>query len=539
MATVDLFPPSDAPPNAPPAPVQAPGSGLLVTNHLNLMYMLAAGLVMPPAGFGGKYYRDPLECFPGWVPIFLDKAPKGAIESCTREAEHLEPVIVRIDLSGTSGRVVAMGEHGSRELHFPSGLDGTERVLLVPAPLPASRIESITFRSVEDKRACEGGARDFGNVPLTDFKRAASKALFAKAPDTPWPPPSGEGPAGRETPLERPLAAGGVMAMLLRFGNLGEQAVRACRAAFDPDDGDATRREDDHLLLAGLGTWVRDGTASPPAAPADPETDRIGLQNASQARLFWPAVERLVAWRDAGRTGRAGGAEEALIDHLAAAANGLDPRLQAGVRKLHDTLASLTGLADATAGELFERHDTPLAHAMTLFLLRRDSADLFDYDPGRLSEPDWLAAAILFGVRDGWLGLPLRLRAGRALSDAVSHRMARMSHRIAGTGFDLGPAPPRVRPLRELFGDGALRRSREKSVALALARAQKWDCVHTRIGLGPGEYTLTVKGGSTFIDLPGEPRVSPEIDLGRFFESLAGARLDPGTEAKARAALKG
>ena len=47
-------------------------------------------------------------------------------------------------------------------------------------------------------------------------------------------------------------------------------------------------------------------------------------------------------------------------------ANNLDPRLQAGVRKLHDTLASLTGLAVATASELFERHDTPLARAMTL-----------------------------------------------------------------------------------------------------------------------------------------------------------------------------
>lgn len=533
MATTDMFTATSE-----PAPAKVPGSGLLVTNHLNLMYMLAAGLVMPPAGFGSKYYRDPLECCPGWVPVFLDKAPKGAIESVTREAEHLKPVIVRIDLSGMSGRLAAIGEHGSkRELHFPSGLDGTERVLFVPAPLPASRIESILFQSAEDKRACERDAKEFGNVPLTDFRRGASKAdkaLFAKAPETPWPPP-GEGPAGREAPLERPLAAGGVMAMLLRFANLGEQAVRACRAAFDPDDGDATRPADDHPILAGLETWIRDGTASPPT-PADPGTDRIGLQNASQARLFWEAVERLVEWRN---TGRAGGAEEVLIDHLAAAVDGLDPRLKAGVGKLHDTLVSLTGLADATAGELFERHDTPLAHAMTLFFLRRDCTDLFDYDSDRLAEPDWLAAAILFGVRDGWPNLPLRLRAGRALSDAVSHRMARTSHRMAGTGLDLGPAPARVRPLRELFGDGSTWRSREKSAALELVRARKWDCVHTRISLGPGEYTLTVKGGATYIDLPGEPVISPEIDRDRFFESLAGTRLDHETEAKIRGKLGG
>ena len=528
MANPDLFTAANG-----PAPAKAPGSGLLVTNHLNLMYMLAAGLVMPPAGFGGKHYRDTLECFPGWIPLFIGKAPGEAIESCTREADHLKPVIVEIGLSGLSGDAIAFGEDGPGERRFPEQFDGAERLLLVPAPLPVSRIESIVFPSAEEKRACEADAGDFGNVPLKDFKLQTRRSLFTKAPDTPWPP--GEGPPERTAPLQGPLAAGGVMAMLLRFANLGEQAVRACRAAFDPDDGDATRPADDHPILAGLETWSRDGTASPPA-PADSGTDRVGLQNASQARLFWEAVERLVEWRN---TGSAGGAEEVLIAHLAAAVDGLDSRLQAGVGKLHDTLVSLTGLADATAGELFERHDTPLAHAMTLFFLRRDCADLFDYDSDRLAEPDWLAAAILFGIRDGWMNLPLRLRAGRALSDAVSHRMARMSHRMAGTGFDLGPAPARVRPLRELFGDGSTWRSREKSAALELVRARKWDCVHTRISLGPGEYTLTVKGGSAYIDLPGEPGISPEIDRDRFFESLAGTRLDHETEAKTRGKLGG
>ena len=532
MATDDLFTAANG-----PAPAKAPGSGLLVTNHLNLMYMLAAGLVMPPAGFGGKYYRDTLECFPGWIPLFIGKVPREAIESCTREADHLKPVIVEIGLSELSGDVIAIGEDGPGERRFPDQLDGTERLLLVPAPLPVSRIESIVFPSAKEKQACEADAGDFGNVPLKEFKLRTHRSLFTKAPDTPWPP--GEGPPERCVPLQAPLAAGGVMAMLLRFANLGEQAVRACRAAFDPDDGDATRPADDHPILAGLEAWIRDGAASLPA-PADPGTDRVGLQNASQARLFWEAVERLVEWRDTGRVGRTGGAgsaEEVLIDHLAAAVDGLDPRLKIGVGKLRDTLVSLTGLADATAGELFERHDTPLAHAMTLFLLRHDCVDLFDYDSDRLAEPDWLAAAVLFGVRDGWMNLPLRLRAGRALSDAVSHRMARMSHRIAGTGLDLGRTPARVRPLRELFGDGSNWRSRERSAALALARARKWDCVHTRISLGPGEYKLTVKGGATYIDLPGEPRVSPEIDRDRFLALLAGTRLDHDAEAKVRAAL--
>ena len=482
----------------------------------------------------GRLKHDTLECYPGWIPIFLGKVPREAVESGIREAEHLRPIVVRIGLTGIAGRIIAMGDHGARELSFPDQLDATERVLLVPAPLPTSRIESITNQSVVDRRACGADAKDFGNVPLADFKSRSrtNKSLFAKAPDIPWPP--GEGPAERADPLERSLAAGGVMAMLFLFGNLGHHAVRACRDAFDPD-GDVTRLPEDHPILAGLGVWMREG-ATPPLPTLDADSDRIALQRRFQARLFWEAVENLVKWREGGRTGST---EDVVLDYLARAAATLDPRLQAGSRKLHGTLESLTGLGDATASELFDRHDTALAHALTLFFLRRDCAALFDCRSDRLGEADWLAAAILFGVRDGWLGLPLRLRGHPALSDAVSHRMARMSHRFAGSGLDLGEPPARVQSLRERFGDGSAWRPAEKSAALELARAQEWDCVSTRINLGPGEYRLTVKGGSTLIELSGEPRASPEIDRDRFFEYLASTRLDPGAEATVRKKLGG
>ena len=83
------------------------------------------------------------------------------------------------------------------------------------------------------------------------------------------------------------------------------------------------------------------------------------------------------------------------------------------------------------------------------------------------------------------------------------------------------------------------RENEGNNTALELARMQKWSCVHTRINLGPGEYRLTVRGGSTVIDLPGEPRISPEIDSERFLEYLANARLDSETEVKVRAKFRG
>ena len=515
-----------------PADAKMLESGLLVTNHLNLMYMLAAGLLMPPAGFGDKYFHDTLGEFPGWIPLFIDKVPREAIESSIREAAHLKPVIVEYSLAGLSGPAMTFSDQGVREIRLPGFADRTTQVLLVPAPLPTSRIVSVVFHTQEHKRACEAEAREFGNVPLEDYRRRTGKPLFTRTTETPWP--SGTEPGQRHVPLQAPFAVGGVMAMLCLFGNLGERAVGACQIAFEPEK-DAPSALGEHPILGSLGSWIRNGRIQMPQV-ASPETSRIDLQNRSQATLFWNSVQRMVDWR---ADGEANSVENALIEYLAAATANLDQRLQAGVRKLHDTLVSLTGLGDATASELFERHDTPLAHAMILLFLRRDCEDLLDYQSDHLAEPDWLAAAILFGVRDGWLKLPLRLRQGSALADAISHRMARLSHQLAQSGLDLGEAPARTRPLRELFGDGSDWRAAEKRAALEIARAQKWDCISTRINLGPGQYKLIVKGGSTQIELPGEPRILPEIDAGRFLELLSRTHLDRKLEAKVRKRLQG
>ena len=551
---------------------KAPAPCFLVTNHLNLMYMLAAGLVMPPAGFGKKYYRDTLGCFPGWIPLFIGKVFKGAIELSTREAGHLRPVIVQIRLSDLKGEVKMLDDRGVRELHFPDRLEGNEQAILVPAPLPTSWIESVFFRSAEERRACDADAKNFGNVPLQDFERKTKVPLFAKAPDTPWPPV--QGPAERGTPLQAALAAGGVMAMLLQVANKGERAVQVCRRAFGPE-GDAAPPMDE-MIFSGLDAWMRTGKVQL-TVTAGAESDRANAQRAFQKDLFWGVLERLVDWKN---DSDSSSARDVVLDYLDVASQKLDGQLQAGTRELYDNLVSLTGLAGATATELFERHATQLARAMVLFFLRRNCTELLDFRNDKLGELDWLVAAILFGVRESWLGLPLELRSMPGLSSAVSHRMARMAHRIAGTNLSLGDSPARIRPLRELLGGSSTWRSREKKAAVAIAREQKWDCISTRISLGRGAYRLRVEGGSVHIMHPGAPKAAPsevdrgrvldtrvvslvrgayelkvegssihivqsgepksvtaEVDRARFLDYLASVRIDPKTEAKARKAL--
>ena len=198
MATKDLF--------GNPHTRSSQDTGLLVTNHLNLMYILSAGLVMPPVGFQGKYYDDTLGCFPGWIPLFVDRVPRQAVDLSTREAGYLTPVVVEIELSGLSGQVAAYRNDTLCELGFPEELDGTEQAFLIPTPLPTSWIKSIVYESPAARRSCEANAKDFENVPINDFKRRSKRALFTKTTDMAWPPPSG--PVDRETTLHVPSAGG-------------------------------------------------------------------------------------------------------------------------------------------------------------------------------------------------------------------------------------------------------------------------------------------------------------------------------------------
>ena len=174
---------------------------------------------------------------------------------------------------------------------------------------------------------------------------------------------------------------------------------------------------------------------------------------------------------------------------------------------------------------------------MILFFLRDRCTELLEFRSDQLREPDWLTAAILFGAREGWVGLPLPLRAVPGLADSASHRMAQMAHRIAGTDLDLGTPPARARPLRELFGDGRTWGAKENAAGGELAQALKWDCVRTRINLGQGEYKLTVHGNSVHIELSGKPGLDTRVDPERFFHCLAETRVETTVEAKVRKTL--
>jgi len=473
----------------------------LVTNQRNLFYMLAAGLIMSPKGFGSKYYVDTLSTFPGWIPLFADKVPQIAIDLSKSEKSHLLTCIVTITLKTLRGKIMAIDASGqSREMAFPDELTDSDSAILVPAPLPVAWIESIAFASKEQKANCESDAHDFGNVPLSDFNRTIDARLFSKSAKAAWPPML-ELP-NRDHSLDKPFAVGGIMTMLLHIGNLGDFGVQAYQLACSPDAIRPSKISDP--IIRELGVWM--------------EAENSQDSSEILPRLFWGAVDRVMNSRSADDSS---GAIDVILQYLESAGNDLDEKMKQALTKLSMDLRNLIGFSDSTITELFERHPKPFSRVMTLFFLRETCSDLLEFRHPLLNEVDYVAASILFAARDGWIGLPLALRGVNGLQEAVSHRMAELAHRVVKSEIDLGEPPVWPRPLRDLFTPGDKGWSaKQRDAALLLARESKWiECIQTRVLLGKGDYRIVVDGTGVQILLPGEVKnVQTEINQQQFFK---------------------
>lgn len=507
-----------------------PRTWYLATNQLNLMFMLAGGLLTGPAGFGRKYFSDALATCPGWLPLFADSIPKRALDDAISEGKHLRPVAVEVDITPLRGEVRVLDRDGTlRPALIQDGLAGDACAVLIPAPLPATWIRSLRFASRGERTAVEDEAKDYANVPLAACKRLVNARLFAGRSACPWPPLAGI-PPERDQSCHAVAAVGGAMALTCAFGNRGDAVSAAASLLFDP--GCETPQPDacagSYPLLEALRRW---------ACRSAPTQDQD-----IQGRMLLACLCELVEAKE--RAGRESTLvpdfHRTVLDSLSSEGRRLsEGKWRSALERLCGDLESLLGLGDHTVSETLEQHQRPFSRGLILFFLHERTDDLVDFRQPLLMPMDLVVAAALFAARSGWMGLPAGVHELPGLREAVAHRMAALAHRDSGSDLDLGPVPARVRPLREYLGVEPTawpRQSRE--AALELTRAMGWrDLVRTRVSLGKGDYRLQVDGRGAHLLLDGEVRaVTTEVDGPALLARLAGVAVPPEVEARVRRA---
>lgn len=491
----------------------------LVTNHLNLYYMMGAGLILPENGFGKKYYKDLLSLFPGNIVLFANTVPGRAIEMVKQEAPHLIPCIAQVTLDTLSGPIISIDqlENIRQTFAFPNELDGNEFALIIPAPLPISWVDKIYFESMVSVRSFKESADDFKNVDHRNFMAKVNKKLFEKPKkDTqlfetqesfPWPHAKDK---IKEVPvcLNKPFAAGGIMTVLHKMADRSRSATIAFQLAFDLDT-DVMEMKLDPLIHSPL-QWVQDDFTA-------------AMGGELSTKMFWGAVDAIA---DCNRTDDVNPKDAVFnfLKNVVETWQGIadNEKLKNALQNLIQELESLTGISDSTISELLDRHSKPFSRAVILFFLRDNCQSLLEYHNDKLNKRDTIAAAVLFGARDGWLSLPNDLKGSKTLQNAVVHRMAAMAHRLSDTGIDLGAATPPPPIFRELFKPSDNKWTvKQKKAALLLSKHKHWDCIQTVIDLGKGEYQLKVGGTGLQIVIAGtEKNVTHVVDRSSFLKQL-------------------
>lgn len=520
----------------------------LVTNHLNLLYMLAAGLVMEPSWFRGKHYFDSLGAVPGWVPLFRDAIPTRTFEEAISERRHLRPCLVCFDLSGVSGPVQVLSREGKvRDAKLPSIRLGKAGIgIFVRAPLPLTLISRICFQSDEDQQIFEAAAKYVSNVDLKPYRLAVEESLFRNATDSAWPPMQTakarqnklKNESGTQTSLplastpsvQRDVASqiehrhisaqalGGLLSMLYHCANHSELGVKVYQLITDSSRNKSFPLIDDPIL-AELPNWL--------------SGNGVSEHSSIPARLYWGTIDALVAAQEGNHSSQP---VDVALEYLAAQAAQLeDDKSKSRLDRLIVDMRSLLGLGGGTITELFERHKGSLSRPLLLFCLREHCKDLLEFSHPLLSDAEHLLAGILFGVRDGWLRLPCDMR-NQALSAYAMYRMACFAHQKQGGELIL-PETPSPQPLRALFPcDAESWHKSQINAAIEIAKVSKWrDCIDTVIASTDGSSLTEPKQESGSFVFSGETTSTMKVRHDVFLKHLGEwPPIDANLESKIR-----
>lgn len=471
----------------------------MVTNHMNLLYIIGLGMVVPPAGFGGKYYSDLLSLVPGWIPLFAETMPEAAIEFSVSENQSLIPCYIEFDLSAVSGPVKAQRDGGWVDINFPQDVSEEDLLILVPAPLPITLIKDVVFKSKVDKERCEKRAVESSNIPLSavsfNFKASAFK-VPSKRSVCIWPLTAIELVDKRDVDLSFSNAVGGILAVLMSLAQKNPLAIEAYKVFYGSGE-EVLRLEPPNLK--GNANWQ----------------DLFSHINSfGRNDILRKIATKLVEWQRSGQTS----ALDEVLEQLTVDSLEYDDKKSRELSKnFIEDLQQLVRFPSKSIHDLLECWGRQHSRALILFFALEKSSELLDFTDPLWGDSESVAAAILFGIRDGWLKLPNRFKDVGGLCNAAPFIMAKMSHQISDSLFNLGEPPTRPKFLLELFLDNPWTNS-QKEAALYLSRALKWNCIKTKISLSKGDYKLNVDSSGAHFYIDGDVKVEPQIDREEFLK---------------------
>jgi hypothetical protein len=380
---------------------------LMPTNNENMKMIIAQSLICEPDGFE-KYYRDPLEFFPGYIPVFNNKVPTDFLRHSISEAENLTPCIIEFDLSNIVGKVKAVKSGTIHEIDIADSDTENFDLLLIPAPLPLISIKKIIFESNSKKTEFINDTQNlYRNVPLTGLNFDASKKenhLFkSNQIDDMFCSDLKNIQVSKYKPInyKQVYAFGGMLLNLFYYSKNGSLSNTVFKSICSFEEINDTA---DYSIIANYFLY--------------PKT------NNSTTEIKKQILNRVI--NIAITTNKFNDFKNNIIAFLEN--NDFDDKTKKRSINIASTLREFDSALTKSVEKYFTDAKTSLEKSLLMLFRWEDSETLIDSESILFSEEDFLNFAMLLGIRDKFLNSPKFLREFSGLQHFISYKMAAYSH---------------------------------------------------------------------------------------------------------------
>ena len=364
------------------------------TNTDNLRMIIAQGLISSPKGFP-KYYSDVLELFPGYVPLFRNRIQPDILDSVVSEVEGLTPCILEFDLNKIEGLAKTISNSQLIDVSLKEVDKENNDLLLLLAPIPISCISKVIFKTNADKKAFEDDAELYSNVPINTLKlhhtKTDQKLFVAKSDITDYPIvklKNMEFNTSNNTNYNKIYAFGGMLTNMFYFaknGTMSNEVFLSCSS------GENIAGYDD---LSYIIDYFYNSEKSE-----------------NKNHLYNSIVDVAVRSKDF---------KEGIIEFLES-----DPKTV----NMANKLKTFEAISDKPVSEEFSEAKTLLGKVLLMLFHRENTEALMEYSLDIFTEEDYLAFAMIFGIRDKFIKVPKFLRESEDLQNFISVKMANYAHK--------------------------------------------------------------------------------------------------------------
>jgi hypothetical protein len=374
--------------------------------------MVAQGLISSPDGFSpNKYYKDELENYPGFIPVFKNFISQSTLDLIISEQENMTACLIEIDLTKITQGSVRNQNYKDVEVN----VNAHEDLLLILAPLPLSCIKQIIFRSANERLSLEAEQKFSSNFILSDLKTHCSMSdekLF-KASNNKESMEFFHKDKVDENEIEsqvvdsvklvnypRIYAFGGLLTSLFYFAKNGKLSNKIYK---DFCTIDKSELSDDKLCIHQYFNQI--------------ENDGI-LQT-----MYNKLLDKLISRENS---------KDDIIMLLEA--DDWDEKFKSRTQDLAQMLREFEN-NETTISEKFSKAIKPLERLLLMLFHKESIESLIEYQLDMFTEDDYLLFSLIFGVRDKFIKTPKFIREYQNLQNFISSKMAEYAHSELNSGI--------------------------------------------------------------------------------------------------------